>query len=674
MAKDNRFTPKNGVTFIGLFFAVIAINGSINNATAQQPNQPAVMPLTYVADKAIANNPEVQQAWHAFKASVHGVDAAWSGYLPTVDVSASAGYEKRNYGIEDEYNRNTAELTLGQMLYDGFRTANTVKRFERIQLIRYFEMLSQAEEIALQASVAYLDVQKFTELVALAENNLSEHESVYQQIQQSVGAGVARAADLEQVNGRLSLAQSNVMTEYANLHDVSARYLRVIGELPVKGTGKAQLNEDNVPITINQALDIAYKNSPEFYASLYNIEAQQANAESQRSAFHPNVDLSARYGVQDRDELGINETRSEARIGIDVRYNLYSGGLDSANLEQAYQEVNVAKYRRDQTCIEIRQNLQVAYNNVKILETKLPSLAQHKESSSKVKYAYKDQFDIGQRTLLDVLDAENEAFQSNRAYTVALYDRQAAILSMLAEMGKLLPTLNVTSDKFPKITELTDDPIALSAEHICPKFDVAATLTRQAFLQKKAQQDNAYMTVTAMPNYLNAPALNNGSATFSDDDGDGIANAQDNCPSTPAFTEVDESGCTLYKTNTSQVEIGIPFAADSSEVRPEYLQEIARLADFLTSQPTKNVEIQGHASLEGPALYNRKLSEKRAFAVAEILIKQYGIAPNRVKSLGYGIDQPRINEISVRANAANRRIEAVITDTLSENNVVATNR
>lgn len=663
MAKKTNFTGTRFTTLVGL---VLAANGFTPNLYAEQTS---IMPLTYVADRAIASNPEVQQAWHAFKASVYGIDAAQSGYLPTLDASVSAGYEKRNYGVEDEYNRNTAELTLRQMLYDGFQTSNTVKRFERIQLIRYFEMLSQAEQTALQASVAYLDVQKFTTLVELAQKNLQEHESVYQQIEQSVGAGVARAADLEQISGRLSLAQSNVMTEYANLHDVSARYLRIVGELPQQGTVAAKLNEDSIPISINQALDIAYKNSPNFYASLYNIEAQQANAQSQKSAFHPKVDLSARYGSQDRDELGFNQTRTEARVGIDVRYNLYNGGLDSANLEQAYQEVNIAKYQRDQSCIEIRQNLQVAYNNVKVLESKLPALDQHRRSSDKVKVAYKDQFDIGQRTLLDVLDAENESFQSNRSYTAALYERQSAILAMLAEMGKLLPTLNVSSDKFPKITELTDDTIAHNAEFICPKYDVAATINRQAFLQKKAQQDNAYMSMTAMPSYLNAPTLN--SSTFSDDDNDGVANEQDDCPSTPTLTEVDEKGCTKYNSNTSNVEIGIPFVADSSVVRPEYLQEIARLADFLKSHPSKNVEIQGHASLEGPALYNKKLSEKRAFSVAEILIQQYSVAPKRVKSLGYGVDKPRINEISVRANAANRRIEAVITDTETGNSFVA---
>lgn len=642
---------------IGLAITAVTLSNYVH------ANEQSAMPLTYVSSKAIENNPEVQEAWHAFKSSIYGVDAARSGYLPSVDVSASAGYERRNYGIEEEYNRNTAELSVTQMLYDGFRTSNTVDRFKRIQLIRYFELISQTEQTALEASIALLDVQKFKELVQLAEANLQEHESVYQQIEQSVGAGVARAADLEQISGRLSLAQSNVLTEYSNLHDVSARYLRVVGELPMNDIKQADLDENNIPISVNQALDVAYKNSPSFYASLYNIEAQKANAKAQKAAFHPNVDLSARYGSQDRDELGQNETRTEARVGIDISYNLYNGGLDSANLEQAYQDINIAKYQRDQACIDIRQSLQIAYYNVTILEQKLPALNQHRESSTKVKIAYKDQFDIGQRTLLDVLDAENESFQSTRSYIVALYDRQSAILTMLKEMGKLLPALDVMSGKYPTLKELTDDPIVHNAQNICPSYDVATTFSRKAFLQKKAKQDNAYMSVTAMPRYLDIPLETDTTpSNFTDDDGDGVPNVQDTCPSTPLSTNVDLSGCTIYSASTSNIEIGIPFSADSSDVRSQYIQEISRLADFLKENPNKRVEIQGHASLDGDRKYNRKLSEKRAFAVAEILIKQFDVEPKRVKSFGYGIDQPRVNEISVRANAANRRIEAVITD------------
>ena len=610
-----------------------------------------IMPLTYVSNKAIENNPDVQQAWHSFKASIYGVNAASAGYLPSVDASASLGYEKRNYGVEDEYNKNTAELTVTQMLYDGFETSNSVVRFKRIQLIRYFELLSQTEQTALEASVAFLDIQKFTELVALAEANLKEHESVYQQIEQSVRAGVARAADLEQISGRLSLAQSNVLTEYANLHDVNARYLRVVGEMPHQQMRKVSLDEDNIPITIEQALNIAYLNNPGFFASLYNIEAQEANAQSQKSAFHPNVDLSARYGTQDRSELGLNETLTEGRIGLNLSYNLYNGGRDSANLSQAYQEVNVAKYQRDQACVDIRQNLQITYNNIAILERKLPALDQHRTSSSRVKVAYKDQFEIGQRTLLDVLDAENESFQANRSYITALYERKSAILTMLSEMGKLLPTLKVMSKKYPSLQDLTDDPIVHNAEHLCPKYDIATTLKRKAFLEKKA--------IDPIPA---APVPVKKISTPLDDDKDGVPNDLDSCPSTPASTSVDLSGCTIYNNDTSNVEIGIPFASDSSDVRAEYIPEVSKLADFLKENPNKSIEIQGHSSLDGNKVYNRKLSEQRALSVAQILIQQFKIEPSRVTAFGYGTEQPNINEISPRANAINRRIEIVITN------------
>ncbi|XQF92278.1 OmpA family protein [Pseudoalteromonas espejiana] len=170
------------------------------------------------------------------------------------------------------------------------------------------------------------------------------------------------------------------------------------------------------------------------------------------------------------------------------------------------------------------------------------------------------------------------------------------------------------------------------------------------------------MSVTAMPRYLDMPAETDLTNSFADDDNDGVPNEQDTCPSTPAATNVDLSGCTLYSEATDSVEIGIPFAADSSQVRPEYIREVEKLAEFLKNNPDKKVEIQGHASLDGDKIYNRKLSEQRAFSVAQMLIEQFDIQTNRVTSFGYGIDQPKVNEISVRANAANRRIEAVITD------------
>tara|TARA_B100000700_G_scaffold150217_1_gene166912 strand:- start:3786 stop:5759 length:1974 start_codon:yes stop_codon:yes gene_type:complete len=646
--------------FIGLkplLLTAIALTTMFTSSLSQARS---TEPLSYAAKQAIDTNPQVKQRWHEFKASMHGVDAAFSGYLPKVDVNASTGYETRNYGVDDDYARNTAELSVTQMLYDGFRTSNEVERFEQIQLTRYFELLAQAQQTSLEAATAYLDVIRYNKLVELAEQNLEQHQMVFQQIEQSVGAGVARAADLEQITGRLSLAESNVMTELANLHDVNARYLRIVGELPPSNLNEAGVDDEQIPFSINKALALAYENSPRFYATLYGISAEQAFAQSQKSGFHPNVNLSARYGMQDRDELGFNTTRSEGRIGIDVSYNLFNGGLDSANLEQAYEQVNVAKQQRDLACLEIRQGVQIAYNNVRILERKLPALAQHQAASEKVKLAYKDQFDIGERTLLDVLDAENEAFQSSRAYINAEYERMNNVLAMLAEMGGLLEALSITNEQYPTLSELTESPLTADSEHLCPKVDVASQMSRKSFLAEKNKRNNAYKSIKIDTTLPAAGLSSNAAVINADDDSDGIANDKDQCPATPFATEVDAQGCTKYTADTRSVEIGIPFAFDSDVVMPQYYAEIERLATFLKQHPDKTVEIHGHASLDGEPQYNKRLSERRAFAVTEILINNFGISAQRVTAMGFGIEQPIQQEISVRANALNRRIEAKI--------------
>lgn len=439
---------------------------------AQQPT----LTITDVAQKAIATNPEVQASWRAFRAAGHDVDFARGGYLPTLDVTAGYGKEWRNYSEKRDFTGGAAEVSLVQMLYDGFKTANDVQRFEDAQLVRYFELMAQAENTALSSVGAYQDVMRYRELVALAEANLASHLEVYNQIEESARAGVARRADLEQINGRLSLAEANLLTEMSNLHDVSARYLRIVGELPAFELAPVQLDNGNLPLNVREAIRLSYQGNPAFHAALRNIHAQEAAADSQKAAFHPQLNLTAKYGTRDYVDNGFDERRNDARVGLDLRYNLYQGGRDQASLRKAYEEVNQAKDLRDKACVDMRQTLQIAYNDVQKLDQQLPILNQHRLSSDRVRTAYKGQFDISQRTLLDVLDAENEYFQASRAYANATYDRGLAIARTLAAMGQLLPALEVVGDELPSLNDLGAEPIAVDAASACPDHDVNTVL------------------------------------------------------------------------------------------------------------------------------------------------------------------------------------------------------
>ena len=94
--------------------------------------------------QALDSNPEVQAAWHEFKAATQDVRVARGGYLPTVDIGASAGKTNRDYDGRGVYNTTQGQITLSQMLFDGFRTSGQVERFDSARLVRYYELACSA--------------------------------------------------------------------------------------------------------------------------------------------------------------------------------------------------------------------------------------------------------------------------------------------------------------------------------------------------------------------------------------------------------------------------------------------------------------------------------------------------------------------------------------------------
>ena len=418
---------------------------------------------------AIETNPDVQATWHTFYAAKHSLRVAKAGNKPTVDLVANTRYQDRNYGSDTEFSSNDIEMVLTQSLYNGSRVKHEVNRFRQIQMVRYFEFANSVENAARETALAYLDVQQYQALVKLAQENLTTHEKVFSQIEEGVSAGVTRAADLEQINGRLALSESNVITDVNNLYDVSARFLRIVGLAPKEDLQEIPVQRIDLPNNLQEILEKTYRTSPSFFASMHNIEAEKLGVKTQKSNYKPQVDFIASYGSQGRDQFGLNNTITEGSVGLQFRYNLFRGGQDKASIKQAQEQVNVAKDLRDKTCRDVRQNIQIAFNEYTTSNRLLPVLNQHKLSSSRVKTAYKDQFDIGQRTLLDVLDAENEYFESSRAYIDAQFRQKQALINVLAEIGILVKSLEITINNLPNINNLDKANIHSDIKYACPK-------------------------------------------------------------------------------------------------------------------------------------------------------------------------------------------------------------
>lgn len=156
--------------------------------------------------------------------------------------------------------------------------------------------------------------------------------------------------------------------------------------------------------------------------------------------------------------------------------------------------------------------------------------------------------------------------------------------------------------------------------------------------------------------------------TVVDSDGDGVADHLDLCPNTPPNTVVDAQGCTvkLEMVDTLRQELRVFFDYDKSIVKPQYREEIAKVAERMREFPNATASIEGHASKDSKrsnARYNQRLSEARANAVKSVLSNEFGIAPNRLNAVGYGFDRPIAPNDTAEGKAMNRRVFAVIQGT-----------
>ena len=149
-----------------------------------------------------------------------------------------------------------------------------------------------------------------------------------------------------------------------------------------------------------------------------------------------------------------------------------------------------------------------------------------------------------------------------------------------------------------------------------------------------------------------------------DSDGDGVPDSIDACPGTPMNVVVDERGCPVPVdiTDELKMELRVFFDNDKSAIKAQYQPEIAKVAEKMREYPNSTARVEGHASKTGPsARYNQRLSEARAVAVKSMLTNEFGIAPNRLSTVGYGYDQPIADNNTEEGRAMNRRVYAIIT-------------
>ena len=447
--------------------------------------------LVDFAQKAVLNSPDVLSRWHNFQAAISETAAAEGAFYPQLDVTVDGGRERgMSTGSSYSVNTKTGTVTLTQLLYDGFATLNEVRRLNNAQLARYYELLDASETAALEAVRAFYDISRQRKLFELTEDNYVRHRTAFEQIKLKVEAGVGRRVDLEQAAGRLALSESNLTLDNANVHDASARFQRIIGELPPmkirKSPSQNNLAKKILPNAADALLSVAVESHPAILAAVENVRSSRYDLYGREAKYQPTVKLNVAQS-HNKNMAGVDGTTGNASAKIMLNWNLFSGGSDSARSAQYAKKLDAARDMRDKACRDIRMNLVIAYNDISKLKEQLNYMDQHQLSIEKARVAYQKQFEIGQRSLLDLLDTENELYQARRSYTNAEYDLAIAAARTHAGMGQLVSSLEISRLETADLPELLG--VSSDAAENCPPEAPIANNINKAELDARAIEE-----------------------------------------------------------------------------------------------------------------------------------------------------------------------------------------
>ncbi|VVT48334.1 Type I secretion outer membrane protein, TolC family [Kosakonia radicincitans] len=402
--------------------------------------------LEQAVKDAILWHPDVSASSNRRYSAEQDLRAARGGYYPSVELSAGTGWERTDNSTtraegyhRRDLQRNESSISVTQNLFSGFATRSEVARQTATVNSRAWTVLDTSETTALTAIQAYLDVLRGRQMVLLAEDNLKNHERIFDQITLRTEQGVGRQADYEQAEARLAQARNNLLTEQTNLDDSLANYQSVVGK---EADGLTLPAKSAIPDSLEAARKVMLQNSPLLKQADEDVEATRQQYEAAKSRFYPSVNLEVARTMDDNID-GTRGHNQEWQAMVRMSYNLYNGGSDKAALMSDAYKMKEAQDVKNNALRQLNEELRLSWNALQNAEKQVPIAKDYADRSKTVRTAYQEQFSLGDRSLLDMLDSENEVFTAQRRYVELQFIEMFTTYRINARTGTLLKTLNI---------------------------------------------------------------------------------------------------------------------------------------------------------------------------------------------------------------------------------------
>jgi outer membrane protein len=399
---------------------------------------------------AYRNNPQINSQRAATRAADENVPIALSGYRPQLAGTASIGEQyldtlsKGTGGIG--YSRQngavavaTYGLTSKQTLFNGFQTAARTRLAEG-QVFAARETLRTTEQtILLNAATAYMNLLRDAALLELQRNNVKVLEATLRQTRDRFTAGEVTRTDLAQAEQSLAAGRASLHAAESNYATSKATYVQVIGVEPGRLANASPVDR-LFPSTLNAAQQRAAAENPAITVAMYNVDAAVEQVKVQESALYPNLSVNGSFAKSYGSQSQLSNLESlSGSVIAQLTVPIYQGGAEYANIRQAKETLGQRRLDLDTARLAVQQNVAQSWGQLEAAKAQVDANVANVTASEIALDGVREEARVGQRTTLDVLNAQQALVQARTNLVTAQHDRIVASYTVLSAVGALSP-------------------------------------------------------------------------------------------------------------------------------------------------------------------------------------------------------------------------------------------
>lgn len=399
-------------------------------------------------DEVLSTNPTVLERLKNYNATKEDITAAKSGYLPKLDLSIGVGKEDGKRAPNStpfDYSVYQNSLTLSQNIFKGFETQSRVSQQENRTVSAAYSYIEKVNQTSFETLNAYIEVMKNRELLSTQKENVEINTEIFNKVQKLYDAGLTTLSEVNKIKSALALAKANYVVQENTLLDAEHNMQKLLGHSIDANSMTRPTDEVALPLNVKEAEEFAKENNPSLLVSKYNIKLANATYEEKKSPYYPSVDLEISQNLN-KNLSGIEGKYENLRAMAYLKYNFFNGFADESAKQKSISTINQEMQIKNRLERDVTERVNLSWSAHEKLTEQLGHLNEYKEFSLQTLTLYSKEYDLGRRSLLDLLSAQNDFIAAKAQIISSQYNMLFAKYRILDAMGTLVTTVLQNSE------------------------------------------------------------------------------------------------------------------------------------------------------------------------------------------------------------------------------------